>query len=85
LHGLKIDRSFVAALQYGESGGSTAFVRAIRLLADSLGLEVVAEGIESEEQRQQLRLLGLTLGQGYLFSQPTSMMEISQRLAAAVA
>jgi hypothetical protein len=37
LHGLKIDRSFVAALQYGESGGSTAIVRAIRLLADSLG------------------------------------------------
>ncbi|MEO8161354.1 MAG: EAL domain-containing protein, partial [Arenimonas sp.] len=83
LHGLKIDRSFVAALQYGESGGSTAIVRAIRLLADSLGLEVVAEGIESEEQRQQLRLLGLTLGQGYLFARPGSMMEISQRLAVA--
>jgi EAL domain-containing protein (putative c-di-GMP-specific phosphodiesterase class I) len=82
LHGLKIDRSFVAALQYGESGGSTAIVRAIRLLADSLGLEVVAEGIESEEQRQQLRLLGLTLGQGYLFARPASMMEVSQRLAA---
>jgi diguanylate cyclase (GGDEF)-like protein len=83
LHGLKIDRSFVAALQYGESGGSTAIVRAIRLLADSLGLEVVAEGIESEEQRQQLRLLGLTLGQGYLFARPASMMEVTQRLAAA--
>jgi diguanylate cyclase (GGDEF)-like protein len=82
LHGLKIDRSFVAALQYGESGGSTAIVRAIRLLADSLGLEVVAEGIESEEQRQQLRLLGLTLGQGYLFARPASMHEITQRLAA---
>ncbi len=46
LHGLKIDRSFVAELRSGESGGSTAIVRAIRLLADSLGLEVVAEGIE---------------------------------------
>jgi EAL domain-containing protein (putative c-di-GMP-specific phosphodiesterase class I) len=85
LHGLKIDRSFVAALQYGESGGSTAIVRAIRLLADSLGLEVVAEGIESEEQRQQLRLLGLTLGQGYLFSKPGSMMEMSQRAVPAPA
>jgi diguanylate cyclase (GGDEF)-like protein len=82
LHGLKIDRSFVAALQYGESGGSTAIVRAIRLLADSLGLEVVAEGIETEEQRQQLRLLGLTLGQGYLFAKPSSMMEINQRQTA---
>ena len=79
LHGLKIDRSFVAALRDGESGGSTAIVRAIRLLADSLGLEVVAEGIETEEQRQQLRLLGLTLGQGYLFSRPASMREINQR------
>ena len=59
--------------------------RAIRLLADSLGLEVVAEGIESEEQRQQLRLLGLTLGQGYLFSRPGSMVEVSARLAAAPA
>ena len=79
LHGLKIDRSFVAALHDGESGGSAAIVRAIRLLADSLGLEVVAEGIETEEQRQQLRLLGLTLGQGYLFSRPASMLEINQR------
>ena len=82
LHGLKIDRSFVAALQSGESGGSTAIVRAIRLLADSLGLEVVAEGIETEEQRQQLRLLGVTLGQGYLFARPASMMEVSQGLGA---
>ena len=84
LHGLKIDRSFVAALKYGESGGSTAIVRAIRLLADSLGLEVVAEGIETEEQRQQLRLLGLTLGQGYLFSHPASIVEISERAFAAL-
>ena len=79
LHGLKIDRSFVAALRHGESGGSTAIVRAIRLLADSLGLEGVAEGIETEEQRQQLRLLGLTLGQGYLFAHPASMQELAER------
>ena len=79
LQGLKIDRSFVAALQYGESGGSTAIVRAIRLMADSLGLEVVAEGIETEEQRQQLRLLGLTLGQGFLFSHPASILEVLER------
>jgi diguanylate cyclase (GGDEF)-like protein len=82
LHGLKIDRSFVAALQYGESGGSTAIVRAIRLLADSLGLEVIAEGIETEEQRQQLRLLGLPFGQGYLFARPASMLEVTERVEA---
>ena len=79
LHGLKIDRSFVAELRSGESGGSTAIVRAIRLLADSLGLEVIAEGIETEEQRYQLRLLGLSLGQGYLFSRPAAATEILAR------
>ncbi|WP_374473346.1 EAL domain-containing protein [Arenimonas sp.] len=79
LHGLKIDRSFVAELRSGESGGSTAIVRAIRLLADSLGLEVIAEGIEAEEQRYQLRLLGLSLGQGYLFSKPASADDILER------
>ncbi|WP_290887674.1 EAL domain-containing protein [Arenimonas sp.] len=76
LHGLKIDRSFVAELRSGESGGSTAIVRAIRLLADSLGLEVIAEGIETEQQRYQLRLLGLSLGQGYFFAQPASAGDI---------
>jgi diguanylate cyclase (GGDEF)-like protein len=79
LSGLKIDRSFVAALRAGESGGSAAIVRAIRLLADSLGLEVVAEGIETEDQRQQLRLLGLPLGQGYLFARPQPMADIATR------
>ncbi|KFN44150.1 bifunctional diguanylate cyclase/phosphodiesterase [Arenimonas oryziterrae] len=79
LHGIKIDRSFVAALKIGESGGSTAIVRAIQLLADSLGLEVVAEGVETEEQREQLRLLGLTLCQGYLFAKPASLSEINAR------
>ncbi len=79
LYGLKIDRSFVAALQEGESGGSTAIIRAIRLMADSLGLEVVAEGIETEDQRQQLRLHGLTLGQGYLFARPAPIDAIDAR------
>jgi diguanylate cyclase (GGDEF)-like protein len=79
LHGLKIDRSFVAELRSGESGGSTAIVRAIRLLADSLGLEVIAEGIETEQQRYQLRLLGLSLGQGYFFAKPASASDILAR------
>ena len=79
LHGLKIDRSFVAELRSGESGGSTAIVRAIRLLADSLGLEVIAEGVETEQQRYQLRLLGMSLGQGYFFAQPASASDILAR------
>ena len=79
LSGLKIDRSFVSALQEGEAGGSTAIVRAIRLMADSLGLDVIAEGIETEEQRQQLRLLGLTLGQGYLFARPANLNDVCEK------
>ncbi len=79
LSGLKIDRSFVNALQEGEAGGSTAIVRAIRLMADSLGLDVIAEGIETEDQRQQLRLLGLSLGQGYLFARPADLNTVCEK------
>lgn len=77
LTGIKIDRSFVSALLEGEQGGSTAIVRAICLMADSLGLQVIAEGIETDEQRQQLRLLGLMFGQGYLFAVPANLREVS--------
>ena len=42
-------------------------------------MEVIAEGIETEEQRYQLRLLGLSLGQGYLFSRPIPATEVAQR------
>jgi EAL domain-containing protein (putative c-di-GMP-specific phosphodiesterase class I) len=70
IHSLKIDRSFVADLEPGSGGGSTAVVRAITALAQSLGLEVVAEGIETDAQRMALIELGCTLGQGFLFSRP---------------
>jgi len=70
LQAVKIDRSFVADLRLNESGGSTAVVRAVLALATSLGMEVVAEGVETTQQRDQLLSLGCTLGQGFLFSQP---------------
>ena len=76
LSGIKIDRSFVNALLDGEAGGSSAIVRAIVLMADSLGLDVIAEGIETEIQRKQLLQLGLSLGQGYLFARPTSLADL---------
>lgn len=76
LAGIKIDRSFVSALFKDEVGGSSAIVRSICLMAESLGLAVIAEGIETEEQLEQLRVLGLTLGQGYYFSRPVSLQEI---------
>ena len=65
---LKIDQSFVASLERNEE--STKIVRAIISLAHNLGIRVVAEGIESEGQRQCLRRLGCDQGQGHLFGFP---------------
>ena len=79
LSGIKIDRSFVSALLQGQQGGSAAIIRAICLMADSLGLQVIAEGVETIEQREQLSLLGLTLGQGYLFAVPTNLRDVCVR------
>ena len=69
LHALKIDRSFVRELRpASDEGGSAAVVRAVLALAGTLGLEVVAEGIETESQRDLLLELGCTRGQGFLYS-----------------
>jgi len=79
LHGLKVDKSFVSELRPGESGGSAAIVRAIRLLADSLGLVVIAEGIETDAQQEQLQQLGLRQGQGYFFARPAALADVIER------
>jgi diguanylate cyclase (GGDEF)-like protein/PAS domain S-box-containing protein len=68
LAALKIDRSFVASLP--GNIGSQAIVRSTIALAHSLGLQVIAEGIEQPAQLEQLRALGCDLGQGFLFSEP---------------
>lgn len=68
IQSIKIDRSFVAGL--GEKASSTAIVRAITTLANSLGLSTTAEGVETERQLTVLRELGCTEAQGYLFSKP---------------
>ena len=65
---LKIDRSFVARVDDGDRGAS--FVRTMVSLAQSLGVEVVAEGIEHDAQERFLTTLGCDTGQGYLFSRP---------------
>jgi EAL domain-containing protein (putative c-di-GMP-specific phosphodiesterase class I) len=67
---LKIDRSFITELPLeGESQG-LAVVRAIQVLADSLNMLVIAEGIEEEYQRQALMRVGCRYGQGFLFARP---------------
>jgi diguanylate cyclase (GGDEF)-like protein len=65
---LKIDRSFVATL--GVEGPSMAIVGALVSLAHGLGLTVVAEGVETEEQLAELRRLGCDSVQGYLLARP---------------
>jgi diguanylate cyclase (GGDEF)-like protein/PAS domain S-box-containing protein len=67
LDALKVDRSFVAAL--GEGPGEE-IVRAIVSLARGLGLEAVAEGVETAEQRDRLAALGCPCAQGFLFARP---------------
>jgi len=70
---LKIDRSFVMDLP--EAAGSVAIVDAIVTLAHGLGLEVVAEGVETSEQLEFLHTHGCDEGQGYYFGRPTSLAE----------
>ncbi|MCD7060059.1 EAL domain-containing protein [Pelagibacterium xiamenense] len=65
---LKIDQSFVRGLP--DDPEATAIVRAVLMLSDSLGKEVVAEGIESVDQAWLLRLAGCRTGQGYFFGRP---------------
>lgn len=65
---LKIDRSFVADLPGSTDG--TAIVRSILSIANDLGMVTVAEGVETEAQRDFLRAAGCHLGQGYLFARP---------------
>ena len=64
---LKIDRSFVASMDESETSGDV-LVRSTVALAHSLGLPVIAEGIESCDQLRHLSALGCEFGQGYLFS-----------------
>ena len=68
VHGLKIDRTFIAALPFNRKTG--AIVHAVVHLAGALDLSVVAEGIESELQLECLRQARIELGQGYLFARP---------------
>jgi len=65
---LKIDRSFVMGMEYED--GKAEIVRTVLALAQTLGLEVVAEGIETAEALQMLRALECEHGQGYFFSSP---------------
>lgn len=69
---VKIAQSVVAGL----SGGERPYLMAMIELARNLDLRLIAEGVETEEQREQLMEAGITLGQGYLFARPLPINEI---------
>ncbi|HMK63134.1 MAG TPA: EAL domain-containing protein [Acidimicrobiales bacterium] len=73
---LKIDKRFVAGLV---DPGGPEIVGAVVGLAHALGLEVIAEGVETERQADELRRLGCDLAQGYLFSRPLRTAELLRR------
>lgn len=70
---LKIDRSFIVRMK--ENNTDLEVVRTVIALARSLGLEVVAEGVECGDQVAQLRALGCQFGQGYYFGRPINARE----------
>lgn len=79
--GLKIDKSFV--LRLADSTRSVAIVRAIVRMAESLGLDVVAEGVEDAQALQLLKDMGARHAQGYLFARPLDLQATRQLLGRA--
>ncbi len=73
---LKIDRSFVSRMGQGDE--NLEIVRTIVTLAKNLNMDVVAEGIETQEQRAQLHALGCQYGQGYMFAKPLSVADVCE-------
>jgi EAL domain-containing protein (putative c-di-GMP-specific phosphodiesterase class I) len=78
LHDLKIDRGFVTKMLENEK--SLSIVRSLIHMAQLLGMNIIAEGIETQEQWQSLRSLGVKMGQGYLFCKPVPFNEFSKLL-----
>jgi diguanylate cyclase (GGDEF)-like protein len=78
---LKIDRGFVAALDQSANAG--VIIQAIVALGRALGMSIVIEGVETEQQRVLLRLAGCNEMQGYLFARPGPRATIDQLLVEA--
>ncbi len=76
--GLKIDRSFVTQITHSRE--DMEVVRTITQLGTSLHMVVIAEGVETERQLEELRALGCQYGQGFLFGRPLPAAEVTQFL-----
>jgi len=77
---LKIDKSFVDNLTDGSEAGGAAVINGLMRIAEKLGMEVVAEGVESVTQRERLVALGCKLGQGHLFAEALDREAVSRLL-----
>ena len=75
---IKIDQSFIRDIYIDDD--DKAIVRAIIAISKSLGLAIIVEGIETEDQKNFLKLEGCNLGQGYLFSKPIIADEFEKLL-----
>ena len=76
---VKVDRSFVSRI--GVEGNGSEMVRAIVALAHNLGMDVVAEGVETAEQLSQLQTLGCEYAQGFYFSRPVDVAAADRLIA----
>ena len=77
IHGLKLSHQFLQGVP--DNGSDVALCQAVAGIAQSLGLGLVAEGVETEAQRQFLLRLGVTIGQGFLFAPGLTPDEFAQR------
>jgi EAL domain-containing protein (putative c-di-GMP-specific phosphodiesterase class I) len=77
---IKIDRCFISGLSTGDD--SVAIVMAIAGLARHLGIATTAEGVETRQQLQQVKALGCSEMQGFLFSPPRRIDEVTQMFRA---
>ncbi|HWI22784.1 MAG TPA: EAL domain-containing protein [Baekduia sp.] len=78
LSAIKLDRSFISEMTPGSR--DAAIIEPLLTMAESLGLMVVAEGVETSGQCEQLRAMGCELAQGYLYGRPADPQEFARRL-----
>ena len=79
---LKIDRSFVSEIS--QDGGPVILIDTIIMMAQNLGLEIIAEGVESDVERKYLSSGGCTVYQGYYYSKPIPAASFEELLSSSL-
>ncbi len=79
LDNIKIDRSFVRDMMKDDK--ALAIVKSLIYLAQSLKMQVIAEGIEKEEEKHLLKALGVDFGQGFLFSKAIPLDDLIKKIS----